>query len=140
MLDVKSNVISVVNLNNAYYIPRIKWMNNANMLSVQTLNRHQDNLKLFAVNAKNNTVSLLLQELDKAYVDITDNLTFLADDSFIWTSESDGYNHIYLYNEDGKLMNQITKGNWEVTNYYGYDQNEDRVYYQSTENESQIMY
>jgi len=134
MLDVKSNVISVVNLNNAYYIPRIKWMNNANMLSVQTLNRHQDNLKLFAVNAKNNTVSLLLEESDKAYIDITDNLTFLADDSFIWTSESDGYNHIYLYNEDGKLMNQITKGNWEVTNYYGYDQNEDRVYYQSTEN------
>ena len=134
MLDVKSNVISAVNLNNAYYIPRIKWMNNANMLSVQTLNRHQDNLKLFAVNAKNNTVSLLLEESDKAYIDITDNLTFLADDSFIWTSESDGYNHIYLYNEDGKLMNQITKGNWEVTNYYGYDQNEDRVYYQSTEN------
>ncbi|SMC45687.1 S9 family peptidase [Cellulophaga tyrosinoxydans] len=134
MLDVKSNVISAVNLKNAYYIPRIKWMNNANMLSVQTLNRHQDNLKLFAVNAKNNTVSLLLEESDKAYIDITDNLTFLADDSFIWTSESDGYNHIYLYNEDGKLMNQITKGNWEVTNYYGYDQNEDRVYYQSTEN------
>lgn len=136
MLDVPSKVVSAVNLNNAYYIPRIKWMNNANMLSVQTLNRHQDNLKLYAVNAKNNKVALLLEETDKAYIDITDNLTFLEDDSFIWTSEKDGYNHIYLYNEDGKLMNQITKGNWEVTNYYGYDQNEDRVYYQSTENGS----
>ncbi|MFK7811806.1 MAG: S9 family peptidase, partial [Maribacter sp.] len=136
MLDINSKQISKVDLGDPYYIPRIKWMNNSNKLSVQTLNRHQNHLKLHAVNAKDNAVSVLLEETDKAYVDITDNLTFLADDSFIWTSEEDGYNHIYLYNEDGPLMNQITKGPWEVTNYYGYDQNEDRIYYQSTENGS----
>tara|TARA_R110002051_G_scaffold70735_1_gene127308 strand:+ start:83 stop:2248 length:2166 start_codon:yes stop_codon:yes gene_type:complete len=134
MLDVKSKNSNKVDLQNAYYIPRIKWMNNSNMLSVQTLNRHQDDLKLYAVSAKNNTVSLLLEEKDAAYVDVTDNLTFLEDDSFIWTSEKDGYNHLYLYNEEGKLLNQITKGDWEVTNYYGYDQDEDKIYYQSTEN------
>tara|TARA_R110002050_G_scaffold204522_4_gene340106 strand:+ start:10254 stop:12419 length:2166 start_codon:yes stop_codon:yes gene_type:complete len=134
MLDVKSGAISKVALDNVYYIPRIQWMHNKNMLSVQTLNRHQDVLKLYAVNAKNNKVSLLLEEKDNAYVDVTDNLTFLENDSFIWTSEKDGNNHIYLYDEDGQLMNQITKGDWEVTSYYGYDQNEDRVYYQSTEN------
>ncbi|QLG45797.1 S9 family peptidase [Costertonia aggregata] len=136
MLDVKTGTISKVDLGNPYYIPRIKWMNNPDFLSVQTINRHQDNLKLHAVNAKNNSVSLLLEEKDDAYIDITDNLTFLADDSFIWTSEKDGWNHIYLYNEDGKLMNQITRGDWEVTQYYGYDQKQDRVYYQSTENGS----
>lgn len=136
MLDVKSGAINNVNIEGAYYIPRIEWMNSKNTLSVQVLNRHQDNLKLYAVNAKKNSVSLLLEEKDAAYVDITDNLTFLEDDSFIWTSEKDGYNHIYLYNEDGELMNQITKGDWEVTNYYGYDQNEDKVYFQSTENGS----
>ncbi|KAG1650199.1 Prolyl tripeptidyl peptidase [Nymphon striatum] len=136
MLDVKSSEISKVALGAPYYIPRIKWMNNPNKLSVQTINRHQDHLKLHAVNAKNNAVSVLLEETDKAYVDITDNLTFLADDSFIWTSEQDGNNHIYLYSEEGPLMNQVTKGNWEVTKYYGYDQNEDRIYYQSTENGS----
>lgn len=136
MLDVKSGNISKVDLGDSYYIPRIKWMNNENYLSVQTINRHQDNLKLHSVNAKDNSVSLLLEEKDAAYVDVTDNLTFLADDSFIWTSEKDGFNHIYLYNEDGKLMNQITKGLWEVTKYYGYDQNKDRVYYQSVENGS----
>jgi dipeptidyl-peptidase-4 len=134
MLDVASGKITDVNLDNAYYIPRIQWMNDKNRLSVQTLNRHQDHLKMYAVNTKNNSVSVLLEEKDAAYVDITDNLTFLEDDSFIWTSEKDGYNHIYLYNENGKLMNQITKGNWEVTNFYGYDQNEDKVYYQGTEN------
>ncbi len=136
MLDVASGKISDVDVGNAYYIPRIQWMNNKNRLSVQTLNRHQDHLKMYAVNAMNNVVSVLLEEKDAAYVDITDNLTFLEDDSFIWTSEKDGYNHIYLYNENGKLMNQITKGSWEVTNYYGYDQNEDKVYYQGTENGS----
>ncbi len=136
MLDVASGKIDAIDLNNTYYIPRIKWMNNPNYLSVQTLNRHQNYLKMYSVNAKNNKVSVLLEEKDAAYIDIKDDLTFLADDSFIWTSEKDGYNHIYLYNEDGELMSQVTKGAWEVTSYYGYDANEDRVYYQSTENGS----
>ncbi|MDO6515642.1 S9 family peptidase [Zobellia uliginosa] len=136
LYDVKSGSMAAVDLNDPYYIPRIKWMNNPNYLSVQTLNRHQNDLKLYSVNAKNNTASVLLEEKDKAYVDITDNLTFLADDSFIWTSEKDGYNHIYLHDQGGRLVNQITKGPWEVTRYYGYDQKEDKVYYQSTENGS----
>ena len=136
MYDVAGASLAAINLGEAYYIPRIKWMNNPNYLSVQTINRHQNHLKLHEVNAKNNTTSILLEEKDAAYVDIHDNLTFLADDSFIWTSEKDGYNHIYLHNEDGKLMNQITKGTWEVTRYYGYDQKEDRIYYQSVENGS----
>ena len=134
--DAVKGGISRIDLGNAYYIPRIKWMNNPNHLSVQTINRHQNHLRLHDVNAANNTVSVLLEERDAAYVDITDNLTFLADDSFIWTSEEDGNNHIYMYSAEGPLMNQLTKGNWEVTSYYGYDQNEDRIYYQSTENGS----
>lgn len=136
MYDVVKNKVSNVDLGEIYYIPRIKWMNNPNYLSVQTINRHQNHLKLHQVNAKNNSVAILLNEKDDAYVDVTDNLTFLADDSFIWTSEKDGYNHIYLYSDEGALLNQITKGTWEVTNYYGYDQNEDRIYYQSVENGS----
>jgi len=136
MYDVGSGVISDVDLSDAYYIPRIKWMNNPNHLSVQIINRHQNDLKLHRVSAKDNSVDLLLEEKDKAYVDIHDNLTFLVDDSFIWSSEKDGWNHIYLHDEDGKLMNQITKGTWEVTSYYGYDQNDDKIYYQSTENGS----
>ncbi|MFX0558491.1 S9 family peptidase [Maribacter sp. CXY002] len=134
--DVNSDSVSDINLGDAYYVPRIKWMNDKNSLSVQTINRHQNHLKLHMVEAKTGTVSTLLEEKDEAYIKITDNLTFLKDDSFIWTSEQDGWNHIYLYNADGGLMNQITKGNWEVTQYYGYDQNEDRIYYQSTENGS----
>ncbi len=136
MLDVKSGNISNVDLGEAYYIPRIKWMNDPKYLSVQTLNRHQNELNLLSINAMDNSTSLLLEEKDDAYVDVNDNLTFLADDSFVWTSEKDGYNHIYLYDPKGKLVNQVTKGPWEVTNYYGYDQKRNRIYYQSTENGS----
>ena len=136
VLDVASSRISNIDLGDAYYVPRIKWKNHKDMLSVQTLNRNQNQLLLHTVDTKKNEVSLLLEEKDDAYVDIADTLTFLEDDSFIWSSEQDGWNHIYLYNEDGNLINQVTKGDWEVTDYYGYDQNEDKIYYQSTENGS----
>ena len=119
-----------------FYIPRIKWTNDPTILSAQVLNRHQNNLDLFFINARTNEVKKVLNETDKAYVDITDNLTFLKDNSFIWTSEKDGYNHIYHYDKNGKLLNQITKGDWEVTNYYGFDAKTSTIFYQSTENGS----
>nr|WP_298997298.1 S9 family peptidase [uncultured Allomuricauda sp.] len=136
MYDVASGSTNDVDLNDAYYIPRIKWMNNPKFLSVQTLNRHQDHLRLLAINAEDNSVRTLMEEKDDAYVDVTDNLTFLADDSFIWTSEADGHNQIYLYGNDGKLKNQVTQGDWEITDYYGYDRKRKVIYYQSTENGS----
>ncbi|MCH4824498.1 S9 family peptidase [Gramella lutea] len=119
-----------------FYIPRIKWSAEPMTLSVQVLNRHQNDLDLLFLNAENNQTSLILNETDEAYVDITDNLTFLEDNSFIWTSEMDGYNHIYHYDEDGELLDQVTEGNWEVTNYYGYDEKSNRIFFQSTENGS----
>ena len=138
LYDVKAGATSKVDISayNNYYIPRIKWTNDANILSVQLTNRHQNVLDLVFVNAQNNTSSLVLQEKDDAYVDVTDNLTFLNDNSFIWTSEKDGWNHIYHYSKTGKLINQVTKGEWEVTNYYGFDPKTGRIYYQSTENGS----
>ncbi len=122
--------------NAGYYIPRIKWTKDPSILSVQTLNRHQDTLKLSLFNAETYQTTLALQDTDKAYVDVTDNLTFLADNSFIWTSEKDGWNHIYHHNADGSLKSQVTQGNWEVTDYYGYDAKTRRLFYQSSENGS----
>jgi dipeptidyl-peptidase-4 len=141
--DVTLHIFNVVfkkskkiSLGDYEYIPRIKWSNNENILIVTTLNRHQNNLKLHKVNALESSSSLLLNETDNAYVEIHDNLTFLNDNSFIWTSEKDGYNHIYHYNFNGKLIRQITKGNWEVTKYYGYNNDSKTIYYQSVENSS----
>src|SRR5690606_21793812 len=89
LYDVTSGVTEAVELQDYEYIPRIKWTNDENILSVQTLNRHQNNLNLIFVNADTNVATVVLNETDDAYVDITDNLTFLDDNSFIWTSEKD---------------------------------------------------
>jgi dipeptidyl-peptidase-4 len=136
--DVASKGTQKVNLSQYadFYIARMQWTNEANVLSAQVLNRHQDNLDLLFVDGNSGAAKVVLNEKDKAYVDITDNLTFLKNNSFIWTSEKDGFNHIYLYDKTGKLKNQVTKGNWEVTNYYGFDEKTNTVFYQSVENGS----
>lgn len=136
--NLNGNISQSVNLGNYsdFYIARMKWTNDANIVSAQVLNRHQDNLDLIFVDATTANAKIVLNEKDKAYVDVTDNLTFLKDNSFIWTSEKDGYNHIYLYDKNGKLKNQVTKGNWEVTSYYGFDEKTKTVFYQSVENGS----
>lgn len=119
-----------------FYIPRIKWTNDPNFLSVQVINRHQDNLDLLFVDGNTGIAKVVLNEKDKAYIDVTDNLTFLKDNSFIWTSEKDGFNHIYWYDKTGKLKNQITKGQWEVTAFYGLNEKTKTLFYQSVENGS----
>ncbi len=120
----------------SYYIPRIMWTEDANLLSVQLINRHQNILDLVLVDATNNSTSLLLQEKDDAYVDIKDDLTFLTNNSFIWSSEKSGWNHLYHYNKQGENEKQLTKGDWEVTRYYGFDKNSGRIFYQCTKNGS----
>ena len=136
--DVIEMATMEINLKNYtdFYIARLKWTNDANVLSAQVLNRHQDNLDLLFVDGNSGTPKVVLNEKDKAYVDVTDNLTFLKDNSFIWTSEKNGFNHIYVYDKTGKLKNQVTNGNWEVTNYYGFDEKNQTVFYQSVENGS----
>jgi dipeptidyl-peptidase 4 len=116
------------------YLPRMKWTAQANLLSIQRLNRLQNQLEILHANATTGQAMVVLRETDEAYVDITDNLTYLADGkSFIHSSEKDGYNHLYLYNLNGKLLRQITRGNWEVSSFVGFDEKKDRLYYLSTE-------
>lgn len=136
--DVNATATKKVNLGkyNDFYIARMKWTNNSNVLSAQVLNRHQDNLDVLFIDGNSGDAKVVLNEKDKAYVDVTDNLTFLKDNSFIWTSEKDGFNHIYLYDKNGKLKKQVTAGKWEVTNYYGFNEKTNTVFYQSVENGS----
>ena len=85
LYSLDSGKTSKVNLSNYtdFYIPRIKWTNDPVVLSVQVINRHQNELDLIMYNAATNQKSVVLKEKDNAYVDVTDNLTFLADNSFI---------------------------------------------------------
>ena len=114
------------------YIPRIKWTKNSNILALYGMNRHQNELDFVLADATSNTNRVLFTEKDNYYIDIHDNLTFLPDDNFIWTSENDGFNHIYIKGLDGSEQ-QITKGNWEVTSFDGVDSDKMELYYRSTE-------
>ena len=134
MYDVASKKNTLVKLGDYEYIPRIKWTNDANILSVQKMNRHQNDLKLYVINTKKNESDLLLHETNKYYIDITDDLTFLNDKKhFIWTSEKDGFNHIYLYDMKGKEKLALTRGSFDVTSFYGVDEVNELVYYQAAE-------
>ena len=114
------------------YIPRITWTQDPSKLCVTKMNRHQSELELTLVNAQSGVATSLLKEKNKYYIDITDNLTFLeGGDQFVWTSEQDGFNHIYLYNMKGKMVAQLTKGDFDVTSFYGVDEKTDQVFYQA---------
>lgn len=116
------------------YIPRVKWTQDPSTLLILRMNRHQNHLEYLFANANTGDTKVILEERDKYYIDINDDLTFLKDGKhFILTSERDGYNHVYLYDISGKLIRPITKGNWEVTNLYGIDEKSGTLYYQSTE-------
>lgn len=114
------------------YIPRIQWTTRANELVVFFMNRHQNHLVLERWDTDQQQKAIMLEEKNQYYIDIHDNLTFLKDgERFIWTSEKDGWNHIYLYNKAGKELAQLTKGKWEVTNLYGIDEARELVYFQA---------
>ena len=116
-----------------YYIPRIKFSPNKNKLMVQTINRHQNHLQLWSYDIQQRTAQVILEERENTYVDVHDNLKFLKDESFLWTSERDGYNHIYHYKADGTLKKQLTQGDWEVTRFFGVQEKTKEVYYASVE-------
>ncbi|WP_333662080.1 S9 family peptidase [Chishuiella changwenlii] len=138
VFDTKNNSTTNVDLSGVenYYIPKIKFSKNTNLLAVVTSNRHQNNVDVSVYDITTKKVNRVFTEKNKAWIE-TDNLTleFLADNSFLWTSERDGNNHIYHYNTSGKLLNQVTKGDWEVTNYYGYNPANKTLYYQSNSND-----
>jgi dipeptidyl-peptidase 4 len=115
------------------YIARVQWTNDPAKLSFQRLNRLQNRLELFVANANDGTSKLLLSESRTTYVEIYDNLTFLDDGSFIWSSDESDYLHLYHYSADGENRTQITRGEWEVIGFYGYDKKTKTLYYKSNE-------
>ncbi len=115
------------------YIPRIKWTRNSNQLVIEWMNRLQNELKFLLADVRSGKTKTIYHETNKYYIDITDNLYFLKDGKhFLITSEKDGYNHLYLYDMEGNEVRQITKGKWEVTDFLGYDEKNDKLYFIST--------
>lgn len=118
------------------YFPRIKWTQDPSKLCVYRMNRHQNQLELLLADAQTGKTSLLFKEVEDQYIEegLLDNLVFLKDGQhFLWSSEKDGWRHLYLYNMQGKLVEQLTKGSWEVTAFYGVDEKNGLVFYQAAE-------
>lgn len=118
------------------YIPRIKWTNDPAILCVMRMNRLQNKLEFLNFDANTNANGKpVFTEENQTYVEVNDDLHFTTDNSFFLTSESDGFNHIYRYSSNGKLLGQVTKGKWDVTAVYGIDETNKIIYYQSAEND-----
>ena len=134
--DLKLNKSTQINLANfeAYYIPQVFQTAQPNEIAIATSNRHQNKLEIIKINTKNYSTKKILTETDAAWIE-TDNLSleFLEDNSFLWASERDGFRHFYWYTPDGKLKKQITKGNWEITDYYGFSPKNSEILVQTTE-------
>ena len=134
--DLKLNKSTQINLANfeTYYIPQVFQTAQPNEIAIATSNRHQNKLEIIKINTKNLSTKKILTETDAAWIE-TDNLSleFLEDNSFLWASERDGFRHFYWYTPDGKLKKQITKGNWEITDYYGFNPRNSEILVQTTE-------
>ena len=116
------------------YIPRVQWTNNANLLSIRRLNRLQNTLDILHTNATTGESKTVLTEKSDTYVDINDDLTYLAEGKyFIHGSELKGFYHLYLYTMEGSLVRPLTFGDFEVTDFYGLDEKNKTLYYSSTE-------
>lgn len=119
------------------YLPRIAWTKNPGKLCIMRMNRHQNDLEFLLADANQRIsgpipVTTLYRETSATYIDINDNLIFLDGGKyFLWNSERDGWNHIYMYSMDGRQVAQLTRGAWEVSEFYGADERSQTVYFQA---------
>lgn len=116
------------------YMPYLIGTKQNNQLAVLTLNRSQNQFKMYYINPQSNVSQLVLAESSETYVDPTylTCIEFTSKD-FTYLSEKDGYRHLYLYKKNGVLQKQLTQGEHEVINYYGRDTLKNLFYYQAVD-------
>ena len=121
----------------SYYIPNILWQRNSNNFFVTTLNRKQNDWKLYRHDIDTNQNTLVLNDKNDTWIDAFDffgmsgvfNIDILNNGEIIWMSERDGFKHIYRSRTDGKFINQITRGNWEVNGINAIDEENEIIYF-----------
>jgi dipeptidyl-peptidase-4 len=138
VVDLVSQKVTKAGLgNNAdIYVPRVMWTQDPAVIAFYKLNRLQNEAELYHLNVITGTQSLMLKETSSTYVDIEyiDDLYYTQGKKyFITASERSGYKHLYLYTIDGKLLNPLTSGEWDVTQVVAIDEKARLVYYLSTE-------
>ena len=133
-IDTKNTTKMNVGNETNQYIARIKW--NKNELSIIRLNRKQNHLDVLLANVENGETRIIYSDTEEQYIERVDDsfLTFINNgNEFLVMNERDDYMHLYRYSIDGKLINQITSGNWEITEFLGCDEKQGKIYYISCE-------
>ena len=135
-LSSKNTIEMPVGEEKDVYIARLQWLPKESLVSIIRLNRLQNKLDIFHGDAATGKTEQIYSEQSDTYIDIdqVDDLTYLADGkSFIISSEKSGFKHIYQYTMEGNFINQITKGDWAVTDFEGIDERKNLLFYTSTE-------
>jgi dipeptidyl-peptidase 4 len=118
------------------YLTNITWSPDDKYVFIAVLNREQNHMKLNQYNASTGAfIKTLFEEKDEKYVEPLVPMLFVKNNpsQFIWQSNRDGWNHLYLYDINGKLLKQLTKGNWEVVDVKAFDNRGENLFYSSTE-------
>lgn len=115
------------------YLPRLRWTPDANDLHVMRLNRLQNQLDILYANPYTGETRIFYTEKNKRYISesFLDDFTYLPDGGFVVISERNGWSHLYHYDRQGFELGKLTEGNFDVTDFYGYDPEEEMFYYQA---------
>ena len=135
-LNTKSTIFLKTGEPEDQFLTNITWSPDEKRIYIAVLNRGQNHLWLNEYDADNgNFVKTLFEETSDKYVEPLHGLYFLKNKPtfFVWQSQRDGYNHLYLYDVSGRLVKQLTKGNWAVTEMIGFNEKETKLFYLSTE-------
>jgi dipeptidyl-peptidase 4 len=114
-------------------IARVYWTPDSSKLAVKRFNRVQNRLDLLLAEPGSGASHAILSEADPYWINNNDFLRFLENGDFLWGSERDGFEHLYLYSQEGKVRKRLTEGNWEVTELAGVDEAHAKVYFVSSE-------
>lgn len=116
------------------YLPRMEFIPNTNKLFIQQMNREQNTNKVWTVTLGENDLENIFTDSDKAWVETNDHVHWLKGNKFFtFTSEKDGWRHIYRVTADGKKADLITNGNFDVINEVGFDEKRGYIYFMATE-------
>lgn len=143
VVDVTSGDKRWMNLSESgeFYVPRIYWTSRPGTLAIVVLNRAQNHLKLYMSDGISGTSRVIYQEKSDTWIDVFDFFAGIMHymyfpagmEEFFWVSDLDGWSHIYRYDYEGKLLGQVTKGNWEVTYVHAVNPENRTILYTSTE-------
>ncbi|NDC40217.1 MAG: S9 family peptidase [Chitinophagia bacterium] len=116
------------------YIPQIQWTTNPRQLCITRLNRLQNHLELLLTLSQDGTTKVIYNESNARYINVDDKVEFLPDNkSLLFTSQRDGYNHIYWYNWNKRQLKDLTPGKYDISSIVSVNTDQNLVYYTAAE-------